>query len=110
MVEEVRPYVVPPPVLVPLAPAPADSMEADRQRQMMERLRELERATGPRPGGARAPAAPAAAPVSAPASGLLALLRQPGGLRQAMVLREIMDAPPGLRPPATPGQGIWTRM
>jgi hypothetical protein len=114
MVEEVRPVVVAPPVLVPLAPAPApapfDSVEADRQLRMMERLRELERTAVPSAFGVPALAAPGAAPVSTPASGLLALLRQPGGLRQAVVLREIMDAPPGLRPPATPGQGIWTRM
>ncbi len=112
MVEELRPVVVAPPVLVPLAPAPApfDSVEADRQLRMMERLRELERTAVASAFGAPALAAPGATPVSTPASGLLALLRQPAGLRQAVLLREIMDAPPGLRPPATPGQGIWTRM
>ena len=111
MIEEVRPVVVPPPVLVPLAPviAAVDAGEAERQRLLRERLRELEQAVAAGTVGAPAVAA-AAEPVSAPAAGLVELLRRPAGLRQAVVLREILDAPPGLRPPESPGQGIWTRM
>jgi hypothetical protein len=109
MIEEVRPLVVPPPVLVPMAMAPAadDSSEAKRQRELGQRLREIELAASRR----LAPTVAAAAPVPAVAGGgLRALLRSPAGLRQAVMLREIVDPPLGLRPPETSGQGIWTRM
>jgi hypothetical protein len=109
MIEEVRPLVVPPPVLVPMAMAPAadDLSEAKRQRELVQRLRELELAANRR----AAPTGVAAVPVPAAAGGgLRALLRSPAGLRQAIMLREIVDPPLGLRPPETPGQGIWTRM
>ncbi len=109
MIEEVRPLVVPPPVLVAMASAPAadDSSEAKRQRELVQRLRELELASSRR----AALTAVAAAPVPAVAGGgLRALLRSPAGLRQAVMLREIVDPPLGLRPPESPGQGIWTRM
>jgi hypothetical protein len=79
---------------------------------MLQRLRELELAERERAGNAptAAGAATLTTPISAPASGLLAMLRHPAGLRQAMVLREIVDPPLGLRPPESAGQGIWTFM
>jgi hypothetical protein len=101
MIEEVRPVVVAPPVWVPMeaAPAPDYSSEAEQQRQMLQRFHQLELAerehtgTGPAAAGGLV----ITTPVSAPASGLLAMLRNPAGLRQAVVLREILGPPVGMR-------------
>ncbi len=103
MMEELRPLVVAPPVLVPVMAAAEEVGEGPTLEQMRELQRAVAAASAPVVASAREPG-------SARAPGLLALLRQPAGLRQAVLLREILDAPPGLRPPATPGQGIWTRI
>lgn len=96
MIEEVRPVVVEPPSLEAeeSSAAPSYLREVERQQQMLARLRELETA---RPANApRAPAA-VAAPVAEPASRLPADLRTPAGLRRAVVLREILGPPVGMR-------------
>jgi len=114
MIDEVRPVVVPAPVLVPLglAPMPDFLVEAERQRLLKARMEELQSTEW-----ARLQTVPAAfhnAPSEEPGAvrgnELIAALRSGAGLRQAMVLREIIDPPLGLRPPESPGQGIWTRM
>jgi hypothetical protein len=112
MIEEVRPVVVPPPVLVPMGAAsvPDYSSEADRQRAMLEQLRKLESTERERARNAPSGGSGTAVTVPAPASGLRAMLRNHAGLRQALMLREIVDPPLGLRPPESPGQGIWTRL
>ena len=94
MFEEVRSFMVEPPLQTMDAEAPGDSRELERQQQMLTRLRELETA---RP--ARAGHAPATgeALVAAPANRLPADLRTPAGLRRAVVLREILGPPVGMR-------------
>lgn len=101
MIEEVRPFLVsPPPEQVMAAPTVTDqALELERQQQMLGQLRELEAA---RPGPTQdAPASTAGAVSSAAETGranrLLAELRQPAGLRRAVLLREILGPPVGLR-------------
>jgi len=96
MMEEVRPVMVEPPPMQAMdaAAAPGYSRELERQQQILQRLRELETARQ-----AYAGIAPAIveALVSAPANRLPADLRTPTGLRRAVVLREILDPPVGMR-------------
>lgn len=96
MFEEVRPVMVEPPSLQAMdaAAAPGYSRELERQQQMLARLRELETA---RPAHARIAPATVEAPVAAPANRLPADLRTPAGLRRAVVLREILSPPVGMR-------------
>ena len=93
MYEEVRPVMVEPP-LQSMAAAPADSGELERQQQMLARLRELEMS---RTAHAGSLSAIIEASVAAPANRLLADLRTPAGLRRAVVLREILGPPVGMR-------------
>jgi hypothetical protein len=88
MIEEVRPIVVEPPP-VPVADAAATSgyaAEYARQQQMLQQLRAL-----------KAAPAPVGAAVAAPVSRLPTDLRHPAGLRRAIVLREILGPPLGMR-------------
>jgi hypothetical protein len=95
MFEEVRPVMVEPPFQgMDAAAAPGYSRELERQQQMLARLRELETA---RPAHARIVSAAGEAPVSAAANRLPADLRTPAGLRRAVVLREILGPPVGMR-------------
>lgn len=95
MFKEVRPVMVEPPLqAMDAAAAPGYSRELERQQQMLARLRELETA---RPAHARIAPATVEAPVAAPANRLPADLRTPAGLRRAVVLREILSPPVGMR-------------
>jgi hypothetical protein len=95
MFEEVRPVMVEPPLqAMDAAAAPGYSGELERQQQMFAQLRELETA---RPAHARIAPATVEAPVAAPANRLPADLRTPAGLRRAVVLREILGPPVGMR-------------
>ena len=95
MFEEVRPVMIEPPLqAMDAAAAPVDSGELERQQQMLARLQELEMARPARAG--RAPATGEAL-VAAPANRLPADLRTPAGLRRAVVLREILGPPVGMR-------------
>ena len=96
MIEEVRPVVVAPPPLEPakVAATPDRSTEFERQQRLIEQFRELEASrqastvTAPGPTGATR---------GAPAHRWLPDLRSPQGLRRAMVLREVLGPPVGLR-------------
>jgi hypothetical protein len=95
MFEEVRPVMVGPPLqAMDAAAAPGYSRELERQQQMLARLRELETA---RPARAGIVPATGEAPVTAAANRLPADLRTPAGLRRAVVLREILGPPVGMR-------------
>jgi type IV secretory pathway VirB10-like protein len=100
MIEEVRPFVVPPPLeQVMAAPAAADNTrELERQQQMLGQLRDLEAARQDQ--AYVIPASTAGAVAAASDAGrsnrLLAELRQPAGLRRAVLLREILGPPVGL--------------
>lgn len=95
MFDEVRPVMVEPPwQAMNTAAAPGYSRELERQQQILQRLRELETA---RPALAGTTSATVEAPVSAPANRLPADLRTPAGLRRAVVLREILGPPVGMR-------------
>ena len=101
MIEEVRPLVVGPPPL-PVADAAATSRyaaEYERQQQMLQQLRAFQ-ATH-QASAAAAPAASAPAPVGATVAGPVGRvptdLRNPAGLRRAIVLREILGPPLGMR-------------
>ncbi|MFA5056647.1 MAG: hypothetical protein WC485_00915 [Opitutaceae bacterium] len=95
MMEEVRPYVVEPPLpFLEMPAAPDRAAELARQQQMLQQLRELESARSMLPAAA---VAPGGSPASAPANWLHAELRQPSGLRRAVILREILGPPVGLQ-------------
>jgi hypothetical protein len=95
MFEEVRPVMVEPPLqTMDAAAAPGDSRELERQQQMLARLRELEMA---RLAPGRSAPATAEAPVATAANRLPADLRTSAGLRRAVVLREILGPPVGMR-------------
>lgn len=101
MIEEVRPIVVKPPPL-PVADAAATSghaAEYERQQQMLQQLRALKatRQASAAAAPAAAPPAPVGAAVAAPVSQLPTDLRNPAGLRRAIVLREILGPPLGMR-------------
>jgi hypothetical protein len=98
MIEEVRPVVVEPP---PLPLADADSTaEYERQQAMLQQLRALkarhQTSAGTAP-AAPVPAPPVGAVVAAPFSRLTMDLHNPAGLRRAIVLREILGPPLGMR-------------
>jgi hypothetical protein len=95
MFEEMRPVMIEPPFqTMDAAAAPGYSRELERQQQMLARLRELETA---RPTHAGTTPATVEAPVAAAANRLPADLRTPAGLRRAVVLREILGPPVGMR-------------
>ena len=102
MIEEVRPFDASPPFeQVMAAPAVTDNtQELERQQQMLAQLRELEAARqGPRRISFRhqRPVRSTAAADAGRTNRLLAELRQPAGLRRAVLLREILGPPVGLR-------------
>ena len=95
MIEEVRPVVVPPPLPVEDATATAGiAAEFARQQKLLERLQAFKAAH---------PASVVAAPQMSweavtPAAGRFVTdLRNPASLRRAIVLREILSPPLGLR-------------
>ncbi len=97
MIEEVRPFVVPPPESVPAAPADAPVVTEvrsapDLQEQLIRQLQELEAARR-----ASIFALPTEAPARVAVQARVLDLRQPGTLRQAVVWREILGPPVGLR-------------
>ena len=96
MFEEVRPVMIEPLPMQTMdaATAPGYSRELERQQQMLAQLRELEMTRA-----ARARNAPATgeAAVATAANRLPADLRTPSGLRRAVVLREILGPPVGMR-------------
>ncbi|HUL53775.1 MAG TPA: hypothetical protein VLT83_10250 [Opitutaceae bacterium] len=98
MIEEVRPVVVPPPLPVEDVTATAGlAAEYERQQKMLQQLQAIKaaRQTSTSVAPAAAAAAPAAAPVAV--GHFVADLRNPAGLRRAIVLREILGPPVGLR-------------
>ena len=96
MIEEVRPLrVEPPPVIAAEAPAVQSlAAELKRQQELSERVRELETARRAR---ATVAAESAQAALNAPANRSLRDLRSHSGLRRAILLREILGPPVGLR-------------
>ncbi len=96
MIQEVRPIAVAPPPVAPAVVAATEIRLTDleRQQQLIGQFRELEASRqastvtvpGSRAGGE-----------TAPARWLLPDLRSPQGLRRAMVLREVLGPPVGLR-------------
>jgi len=100
VIEAVRPVVVPPPPedateLPGEAPAFEPLPAAGLQEQMMRQLQELEAARAAR--RESVPTATAKAPAAAAGSAGTINLRQAAGLRRAMVWREILGPPVGLR-------------
>jgi hypothetical protein len=95
MIEEMRPIVVVPRPLesTEVAVDSGRSTEFEHQQRLIEQFRELEASrqastvTGP---------GPTAAGVTAPANRLRPDLRNPAGLRRAVVLREVLGPPVGL--------------
>ncbi len=97
MIEEVRPFVVPPPERATATPAEAPVVAegrspSDLQEQLIRQLQELEAARQ-----ASALALPTEAPARVAVQGRVLGLRQPETLRQAVVWREILGPPVGLR-------------
>jgi hypothetical protein len=98
MIEEVRPVVVEPPPLAPAEQAAvAYGAEIERQEQMLRQLRDLETARLAQCQTAAAETAAAATVSSRAGEARPWTVRRPGGLRQAMVWREILGPPVGLR-------------
>ena len=96
MIEEVRRFRVEPP---PVATADAEAVrraaaELKRQQELNERIRELDAARRAR---AATAAEPARISLAAPADQHLPDLHSHTGLRRAIVLREILGPPVGLR-------------
>jgi hypothetical protein len=96
MIEEVRPIVVVPPQLesTEVAVNSGRSTDFERQQRLIEQFRELEAS---RQASTVTVPGPTAAGVTASASRLLPDLRSPKGLRRAVVLREVLGPPVGLR-------------
>jgi hypothetical protein len=93
MIEEIRPVrVEPSPDATALAEARI-AAELKRQQEMLERVRALEATQRSR----AAVVAAAAVKATEPAEGRLPDLRSRGGLRRAILLREILGPPVGLR-------------
>jgi hypothetical protein len=90
MIEEIRPVRVEPPFPVVALAEGKIAAELKRQQEMADRVRELEAAT-------RSTATMIATTVAEPADQSLPDLRSRGGLRRAVVLREILGPPVGLR-------------
>lgn len=95
LIEAVRPAFVPPPVVV----LSADQREMERQGVLLDQLRQWEAVVPAITAGESAPAAGMEAGVRGwgLTGSLLADLRSPAGLRRAVVLREILGPPVGLR-------------
>ena len=103
--EESRPFPAPPPMIEEIRPvrvepppeaAPADeriAAELKRQQEMLARMRELEASRRARTRAASAAITVIAAPADRPALDL----RSRGALQRAIVLREILGPPVGLR-------------
>ncbi len=99
MIEEIRPVRVEPPPMIEGVPAAA-AAELERQRALAERVRELEALRTKQAAAtarATAAAASAAAVAAEPQRRLLLDLRNRPELRRAIVLREILGPPVGLR-------------
>jgi hypothetical protein len=96
MIEAVRPVVVAPPSLEPAKVAATldRSTEFERQQRLIEQFRELEAS---RQASTVTVPGPTGATMTAPAHRWLPDLRSPQGLRRAMVLREVLGPPVGLR-------------
>ena len=96
MIEEVRPVVVAPPPLEPtkVTATPDRSTEFERQQRLIEQFRELEAS---RQASTVTVPGPTGATMGAPAHRWLPDLRSPQGLRRAMVLREVLGPPVGLK-------------
>ena len=102
LVEEVRPYAVPPSLEQTTEESRAASdpaLEFERQQQMLQQFHDLEareaRERALSAAGAGAAASASGAP--RPANRIVADLRAPASLRRAVVLREILGPPVGLR-------------
>jgi type IV secretory pathway VirB10-like protein len=92
-----RPVVPPPlPRAVAAPDLPSDDRELARQRAMQERLSALRKERTAVSKAARKPAKAAPQPMVSPSS-LKARLRDRRELRRAIVMREILDPPVGLR-------------
>jgi hypothetical protein len=96
MIEEVRPVVVkPPPLPVENAAATAGmATEYERQQQMLQQLRSFNAA---HQASTAAPPAPVGVVEPVAVSRLPADLRSAAGLRRAILLREILGPPLGMR-------------
>ena len=90
MIEEIQPVRVEPPIPVAALADGKIAAELKRQQEMAERVRELEAAK-------RSRATMVATAVAEPADQSLPELLSRGGLRRAVVLREILGPPVGLR-------------
>jgi hypothetical protein len=95
MIEEVRPLRVEPPSLVEISDGVDDSAEYRRQQDLIERARVAEAARRSR--AAIAGPAPAAVAGAEHSEQLIPGLHDRSGLRRAIVLREILGPPVGLR-------------
>ncbi len=93
MIEEIRPIQVEPPSLVEIPDDVDDSVEYRRQQDLIERARVAEAARRSR----TAVAEPAPAAVAEHSGQLIPSLHDRSGLRRAIVLREILGPPVGLR-------------
>ncbi|OHE89255.1 MAG: hypothetical protein A3G75_05385 [Verrucomicrobia bacterium RIFCSPLOWO2_12_FULL_64_8] len=100
MIEEVRPVEVEPPPPESLQPAPAAEISEAlaRQHQMLEDLKRYQMMQIKAP-GATPPVAGHAMeiPAEAPVDSWLDELHQPVGIRRAVILREILGPPVGMR-------------
>lgn len=101
LIEEMQPVMVSPP-LEPVMEAPAEEAvsESNQQQQILDQFREAqaELAAGRDRGSASSTFAAAATPGGdRPANRVMTELRSPDGLRRAMLLREILGPPVGLR-------------
>ena len=96
MIAEARPLAVAPVRVAPAAVVATDSYAADveRQRQLIEQFRELEAS---RQASTVTVTVPGPAGETAPTRRLLPDLRSREGLRRAIVLREILGPPVGLK-------------
>ena len=99
VIGEVRPALVPPPVAPAVVVLSADRQEMKRQEVLLDQLRQWEAVAPAIAAGESVSAAgPVAGVTGTGRTGLwLADLRSPAGLRRAVVLREILGPPVGLR-------------
>jgi hypothetical protein len=104
LIEEVGPFTVPPSLeqtMEESRAASAPTQEFEHQQRMLQQFRELEAAReAAHQGVTSAAGTDAAVPASGgprPANRVPADLRSPAGLRRAVVLREILGPPVGLR-------------
>ncbi|HUJ45208.1 MAG TPA: hypothetical protein VLW52_16555 [Opitutaceae bacterium] len=95
MIEEVRPVVVAPPLPVEDTVATAGlAAEYERQQKMLQQLQAFKAA---HPASTAAPAISVGTMAPAAAARWATDLRDPAGLRRAIVLREILGPPVGMR-------------